>query len=41
MTTVWVDNGSERGSHDFDPDIVDVVTDDLGAGLESIVGGEE
>ena len=30
MTTVWIDNGSERGSHDFEPDYVDVVTDDLG-----------
>ena len=37
MTTVWIDNGSERGSHDFEPDYVDVVTDDLGAWLESIV----
>lgn len=40
MTTVWIDNGSERGSHDYEADYVDVVTEDLGAWLESIVGDE-
>ena len=36
MTTVWIDNGSERGSHDFDPEFVDVRVGDLGEWLESI-----
>ena len=36
MTTVWIDNGSERGSHDFHPDFVDVRVGDLGEWLESI-----
>ena len=36
MTTVWIDNGSERGSHDFHPDFVDVRVADLGEWLESI-----
>ena len=38
MTTVWIDNGSERGSHDFDSDFVDVRVADLGEWLESILG---
>jgi len=37
MTTVWIDNGSERGSHDFEPHYVDVVTADLGQWLDSIL----
>ncbi len=41
MTTVWIDNGSERGSHDFYPDFVDVRVGNLGEWLESIVGDEE
>jgi putative hydrolase of the HAD superfamily len=40
MTTVWVDNGSERGNHNFDEAIVDYRIGDLGEWLESIVGGE-
>ena len=36
MTTVWIDNGSERGTHDFHPDFVDVRVGDLGEWLESI-----
>jgi putative hydrolase of the HAD superfamily len=41
MTTIWIDNGSERGSHDFEPDYVDVVTGDLGQWLESILETDE
>jgi len=38
MTTVWVDNGSERGSHGFEEAIVDVRVTDVGEWLESILG---
>ena len=38
MTTVWVDNGSERGSHGFEDSIVDVRVTDVGEWLESILG---
>jgi putative hydrolase of the HAD superfamily len=41
MTTVWVDNGSERGNHGYDQAIVDVRVTDIGDWLESIVGDEE
>ena len=41
MTTVWIDNGSERGSHDYSPDFVDYRVGDLGEWLEQVVGGEE
>ena len=40
MTTVWVDNGSERGSHDYDDAIVDVRVTDIGEWLQSILGDE-
>ena len=40
MTTVWVDNGSERGNHDYDEAIVDVHISDVGDWLESILGDE-
>ena len=40
MTTVWVDNGSERGAHGFDETIVDVRVTDAGEWLQSIVGDE-
>ena len=40
MTTVWVDNGSERGSHGFEEAIVDVRVTDVGEWLESILGEE-
>ena len=40
MTTVWVDNGSERGSHGYDAAIVDVRVTDVGEWLESILGDE-
>jgi len=41
MTTVWIDNGSERGSHDFHPDFVDVTVSEIGEWLEAIVGSAE
>jgi putative hydrolase of the HAD superfamily len=40
MTTVWVDNGSERGNHGYDEGIVDVRVTDVGDWLESILGDE-
>ena len=39
MTTVWVDNGSERGNHGYDEAIVDVSDDDVGEWLECDPGG--
>jgi putative hydrolase of the HAD superfamily len=41
MATVWVDNGSERGDHGFDPALVDVRVSDLGEWLETIVGDDQ
>ena len=41
MTTIWVDNGSERGNHNYDSRVVDERITDVGEWLESIVGGEE
>ena len=38
MTTVWVDNGSERGNHGYDPTMIDVTVTDVGEWLESILG---
>ncbi|MFL6930763.1 MAG: HAD-IA family hydrolase, partial [Xanthobacteraceae bacterium] len=38
MTTVWVDNGSERGNHGYDEAIVDVRVTDVGEWLESVLG---
>ena len=38
MTTVWVDNGSERGNHGYDEQIVDVRVENVGEWLESILG---
>jgi putative hydrolase of the HAD superfamily len=40
MTTVWVDNGSERGSHGADDSFIDHRIDDVADWLESIVGDE-
>ena len=37
MTTVWVDNGSERGSHGHDPSFVDERIADVGEWLETIL----
>jgi putative hydrolase of the HAD superfamily len=40
MTTVWVDNGSERGSHDADPAFIDYRVGDIGEWLNQVVGDE-
>jgi putative hydrolase of the HAD superfamily len=40
MTTVWVDNGSERGSHDYSDAVVDHRIGDVGEWLEEILGEE-
>jgi putative hydrolase of the HAD superfamily len=40
MTTVWLDNGSERGGHDADPESIDFVAATLGEWLEEILGEE-
>lgn len=37
MTTVWVDNGSERGRHNADPAHIDFTTADVGEFIESIL----
>ena len=37
MTTVWVDNGSERGSHGADESFIDHRIGDVVEWLESIV----
>jgi putative hydrolase of the HAD superfamily len=39
MTTVWIDNGSERGNHGYDESAVDHRASDLGDWLQSIVEG--
>lgn len=36
MTTVWVNNGSERGGHDAHPDFIDYEIDDVGGWLVEI-----
>ena len=36
MTTVWVDNGSERGNHGHHPDHIDYTIADVGEWLEGI-----
>ena len=38
MTTVWVDNGSERGDHGYDAAIVDHRITDVAEWLETILG---
>jgi len=38
MTTVWVNNGSERGDHGHDPAVIDHEIADVGAWLEEITG---
>ena len=40
MVTVWVDNGSERGNHDYDPGQVDLAIDNVGTWLEDLLGDE-
>jgi putative hydrolase of the HAD superfamily len=41
MTTIWVDNGSERGNHGYDPSFVDYRIENVGEWLESILGDQE
>jgi putative hydrolase of the HAD superfamily len=41
MTTVWVDNGSERGDHGFVEGVADFRASDLGDWLEQALGDEE
>jgi putative hydrolase of the HAD superfamily len=41
MTTVWVDNGSERGDHDLDPANIDVTITDVADWLHDILGDTE
>src|SRR3954452_12730962 len=41
MTTVWVDNGSERGNHGYDEAVVDFRVTDIGVWLEQVLGAEE
>ena len=41
MTTVWVDNGSERGSHAFDEALIDMRITDVGDWLEGILGEKQ
>ena len=38
MTTIWVDNGSERGNHNYDSAVVDERIGDVGEWLEEIMG---
>jgi putative hydrolase of the HAD superfamily len=40
MTTIWVDNGSERGNHNYDSEVVDERICDVGDWLETILGGQ-
>ncbi|GLR46595.1 pyrimidine 5'-nucleotidase [Sphingomonas astaxanthinifaciens DSM 22298] len=40
MTTVWVDNGSERGNHDADPGHIDCRISDVGDWLHDLLGEE-
>ena len=39
-TTVWVDNGSERGDHGYDEANIDFRITDVGEWLESILGDD-
>jgi len=38
MTTIWVDNGSERGNHNYDERVVDERITDVADWLEAILG---
>lgn len=40
MTTIWVDNGSERGNHDYDENAIDERITDVGEWLEQILGDD-
>ena len=41
MTTVWVDNGSERGSHTADDSFIDYRIEEVGEWLETILEEDE
>ena len=41
MTTVWVDNGSERGDHGFAESVIDFRVSDLGDWLEHALGDKQ
>jgi putative hydrolase of the HAD superfamily len=41
MTTVWVDNGSERGNHGHHPEFIDITIADVGEWLEQMAGDQE
>jgi putative hydrolase of the HAD superfamily len=41
MTTVWVDNGSERGNHGADPSFIDHRIEDVSEWLEQILKEQE
>jgi putative hydrolase of the HAD superfamily len=41
MTTVWVDNGSERGNHGADERFIDHRIGNVADWLEAILGDEE
>ena len=40
MTTIWVDNGSERGNHAHDEAYIDLTIADVGKWLEQITGDQ-
>ncbi len=41
MSTIWVDNGSERGNHGYDEAVVDERVTDIGEWLESILRNDD
>ena len=41
MTTIWVDNGSERGNYGHHPDFIDLTISDVGEWLEDMLGAPE
>ena len=41
MTTVWVDNGSERGNHGFEDGVADHRIGDVGRLARDILGTDE
>lgn len=40
MTTVWLDNGSEKGGHGADPATIDYTAHDIGVWLNEMLGEE-
>jgi len=40
MTTVWLDNGSEKGGHGADPDVIDYTAHDIGLWLTEMLAEE-